>query len=123
MKKLFVLLFVIGCTGFAAAHAQDAEKGVMAKRMTDSMTVQLSLTDEQVPKVLAINQEFSGKAAAIRSEGGGKMDKLKKIKAANSERDKALKAILTDEQFIEYKANKKENKALARDRMKARKQQ
>jgi hypothetical protein len=122
MKKLFVLLFVIGCTGFAAVHAQDGEKVTVAKRLTDSMTVQLSLTEEQVPKVLAVNEEFSSKAAGIRNEGGGKMDKLKKLKAANSERDKALKAILTDDQFLEYKANKKENKALAKERMKARKQ-
>jgi predicted ATP-grasp superfamily ATP-dependent carboligase len=122
MKKLFVVLFIMGCTGFAAVQAQDAEKTTVAKRLTDSMTVQLSLTEDQVPKVLAINQDFSTKAAAIRSEGGGKMDKLKKVKAANSERDKALKAILTDEQFLEYKANKKENKALAKERMKARKQ-
>lgn len=122
MKKLFALLIIIGCAGFTAVQAQDAEKGARAKRMTDSMTVQLSLTEDQVPKVQTINEEFAGKAATIRSEGGGKLDKLKKLKAANNDRDKALKAVLTEEQFKEYKANKKENKAAAKEQYKKRKQ-
>ena len=122
MKKLIALMIIIGCAGFSAVQAQDAEKGARAKRMTDSMTVQLSLTEEQVPKVQAINEEFAGKAATIRNEDGGKLDKLKRLKAVNHDRDKALKAVLTEEQFKTYKANKKENKAEAKERYKKRKQ-
>lgn len=121
MKKLFVLLLIIGGAGFAAVQAQDAGKGTMAKRMTDSMKVQLSLTDEQVTKVQAINEAFSSKAAAIRSEGGNRMDKFKMLKEASAGRDQALKEVLTAEQFQEYKAHKKDHKALSKERMKARK--
>lgn len=118
MKKLFVSLIIVCCAGLSAAHAQDGAKGNMAKRMTDSMTVRLNLTEDQVPKVQAINEGFAGKAAGVKSEGGGKLEKLKKMKAINGERDKALKAVLTEEQFKEYKANKKENKAEAKERYK-----
>lgn len=122
MKKLLTSLIIICVAGFSTLQAQDAEKGAMAKRMTDSMTVRLSLTDEQVPKVQAINEEFAAKAASIKAEGGDRMNKVKKIKAANSERDKALKAVLTDTQFSEYKANKKENKGEMKHRLRNKKQ-
>ncbi|AXY73363.1 hypothetical protein D3H65_04935 [Paraflavitalea soli] len=122
MKKLLASLFILGVAAFSTLQAQDAGKGAMSKRMTDSMTVQLSLTAEQVPKVQAINDDFAAKAAAIKSEGGDRMSKGKKIKAANSERDKALKAVLTEAQFSEYKAHKKENKAEMKQRFKKRKQ-
>jgi len=122
MKKLLASLFIMGIAAFTTLQAQDVEKGAMAKRMTDSMTVRLSLTAEQVPKVQAINEDFAAKAAAIKSEGGDRLSKGKKIKAANGERDKALKGVLTDEQFSEYKANKKENKAEMKQRLRNRKQ-
>lgn len=118
MKKLFVLMIMMGCAGFSALQAQDTKKEIVAKRMTDSMTVQLGLTEDQTSKVLAINEEFAGKAADIRNEGGDKFAKLKKLKAARSEHDKALKSVLTEQQFKEYKANKKENKAAAKERYK-----
>lgn len=120
MKKLLVVLAVV-VAGFTAAHAQDGQKGNMAQRITDSMKVQLKLTDEQVPKVQAINETFASKAASIRSGGGDRMTKGKKLKEANGERDDALKGVLTEEQFKEYKANKKENKAAMRERMRDRK--
>ena len=117
MKKLLASLIIICCAGFSTLQAQKMEKGEMAKRMTDSMTVHLSLTEDQVPKVLAINQDFTGKAAAAKSEGG-KISKLKKLKAADEDRDKALKGILTPEQFKTYKARKKENRAEAKEKLK-----
>lgn len=122
MKKLLASLFIIGIATFSSLQAQDVEKGAIAKRMTDSMTVRLSLKEDQVPKVQAINEDFASKAAAIKAEGGDRLSKGKKIKAANGERDKALKAVLTDEQFSEYKANKKENKAEMKQRVRNRKQ-
>lgn len=121
MKQLLIVLAVVFGAGVTAAYAQDAGKASMAKRMTDSMRVHLQLTEDQVPKVLAINETFAGKAAAIKSEGGSRLSKGKKLKAANSERDIALKAVLTEAQFKAYKANKKENKGEFRQRMRERK--
>lgn len=118
MKKLRTLVIVMVCAAFSAVQAQDAKKGIVAKRMTDSMTVQLGLTGEQASKVLAINEAFAGKATEIRNEGGSKPDRLKKLKAANGDRNKALKAVLTEEQFKTYKANRKENHAKVKERYK-----
>lgn len=118
MKKLLASLIIMGCAAFATVQAQSTEKGEMAKRMTDSMTVNLGLTEDQVPKVLAINQEFTSQAASAKSEGGGKISKLKKLKAADDRRDKALKEVLTAEQFKDYKAKKKENRAEAKEKFK-----
>lgn len=118
MKKILTLAIIMGCAVFSAVQAQDAKKGIMAKRMTDSMTVQLGLTGEQASKVLAINEEFASKATIIRNENASKPDRVKKLKAANGDRNKALKAVLTEDQFKTYKANRKENHAKANERYK-----
>jgi Skp family chaperone for outer membrane proteins len=121
MKKLLTVLALVIATGITAAQAQDKSKADGAKRLTDSMAVRLNLSADQVPKVLAINEEFNTKAAGIRGEEGDRVAKLKKIKEANHDREKALKEVLTEDQYKEYLANKKEHKGDARQRLRERK--
>lgn len=121
MKKYLFALAIVLIGSVSMSYAQKGDKAAAAKRMTDSMTVKLQLTTDQVPKVQTINETWAGKAAAIRSEGGERMEKMKKLKEANQDRDKALKEVLTETQFTEYQANKKEMKQEARGRMRDRK--
>ncbi|MDF2188123.1 hypothetical protein [Paraflavitalea sp. CAU 1676] len=123
MKKYVIALCVVLLTGLSMVQAQDqpADKTAAAKRITDSMTVKLHLTTEQVPKVQAINESFTAKAAVVKTEGGDRATKMKKLKEANQEREKALKEVLTSEQFQAYKENKKEMRSDARERYKGKK--
>ncbi len=116
MKRVVVLLVMIGCATFAA-QAQDKAKD-MAKRMTDTMAVRLSLTAGQVPKVQSINEEFIGDAAAVKNSSSGKLAKLKKLKAAGKDRNEALKGVLTDAQYKLFLEQQKENKEEAKARYK-----
>jgi len=116
MKRVLALLVLIGSVTFAA-QAQDKAKDI-AKRMTDTMTVRLSLSADQVPKVQSINEDFIGNASEVKNGGGGKLTKLKKLKAAGKDRNEALKGVLTDAQYKKFLEQQKENKEEAKARYK-----
>ncbi|WP_343671101.1 hypothetical protein [Chitinophaga sp.] len=108
----FFVLFLGLCQG---AFAQDKQ---FAKTMTDSMQVHLSLNDDQYKKVYDINTQFLTKMAGIKQAGGGKLAKLQQFKAADQERDAALKPVLTDDQFKKFQENKKAKRAEMRENYK-----
>jgi hypothetical protein len=118
MKKLLASLLFLCCAGFVQVKAQHTDKKQIAQRITDTMTVRLSLSNEQIPKVLTINETFTGQAAVIKGEGDGKLAKLKKLKAIDKERDESLKGVLTGAQFKKYLEQKKENREEAKQRFK-----
>lgn len=101
---------------FTAFNGQAQEKSELPQKMTDKMKKELSLTEEQYPKVLAANEQFAAQMAALKDGGGSRFSKLKKLKAIDSERDKTLKNVLTEVQYTAFQENKKENRAKARSR-------
>ena len=112
---LFALFFGLCQNTFA----QDgSRKDQATKAITDTMQVQLTLNDDQYKKVYDINEQFLTKLGGIKQEGGGKLAKLQKLKAADQERDAALKPILTDEQFKKYQEFKKERRAEMKEKYK-----
>jgi Spy/CpxP family protein refolding chaperone len=120
MKRVFALLLIIGSAAFTQVQAQDKSKDI-AKRVTDTMTVRLNLTADQIPKVQAINEAFTGKAADVKNSGGGKLGKFKKLKSAGKDRKEALKEVLTDEQYKQFQEQQQENREEAKERYKEKK--
>lgn len=107
LVALFVLLFAM-CQG---VFAQDgSRKDQATKAMTDTMQARLSLNDDQYKKVYDINAQFLSKLGSIKQQGGGKLAKLKNLKAADQERDAALKPVLSDDQFKKFQEYKKERR-------------
>lgn len=101
---LLVLFFGL----YQGAFAQDgSRKDQATQAITDTMQVRLSLNDDQYKKVYDINAQFLTKLGSIKQEGGGKLAKFQKLKAADQERDAALKPILTDDQFKKFQEYKK----------------
>jgi hypothetical protein len=119
MKRLLVLLVIV-CAGFTQLHAQDKSKQ-KAQRLTDSMTVRLGLTPDQIPKVKAINEEFAAKAADAKSSDAGKLGKLKKVKSAGKGRNEALKEVLTADQYKLMLEQQKEMKEEMKEKRKEKK--
>jgi hypothetical protein len=120
-KHLFtckIILTMIFLLAVFSGHSQ--EKSDLARKMTDKMKTALSLTDEQYPKVLAANEQFATQMAALKDGGGGRLSKLKKLKAMDSERDKALRTVLTEAQYATFVQQKKENRAKAKSRSRER---
>ena len=108
------LLAIVLLLIFANAYSQEkpqlssdpAERG---KQVTEWMKTNLQLSDEQVPKVEAINVRCAEKN--IELEGRKNMTKGTRQKYLTSNeryRDSELKKIFTAEQFTAYQEKKKE---------------
>ena len=103
MKKLsLIAAMVLGGLVAAStlANAQDAHKdakkggqgGLNVEQRLERLTTQLSLTDDQKPKVKAVLEETSKKM----------QDPAADKKAIRDEQNTKMKAILTPEQFTKY---------------------
>lgn len=89
-----------------AAVAQDkVQEG--AKKITNHMKAQLSLNDSQCAKVLEINKVYFKKVKD--NNGATDVEKAKKQKAYDEERDAKLKSVLSDTQYKIYVANRASN--------------
>ncbi len=101
---VILLLFTV------SVQAQDkAAEG--AKAVTNHMKEQLSLNDSQYTKVYAVNLDFLKKAMENKNAGDKtKLEKAKRQKALDEERDTKLESVLTKEQFRMFIANKAENR-------------
>lgn len=104
VTSLALLLFVA-----VSAQAQDkAAEG--AKAVTTHMKEQLKLNDSQYTKAYAVNLDFMQKAIENKKAEKTKVEKAKRLKVLDDERDTKMKSILTDDQFKVFIANKAENR-------------
>lgn len=104
VTSLALMLFVA-----ISAQAQDkAAEG--AKAVTTHMKEQLKLNDAQYTKAYAVNLDFMQKAIENKKAEKTKVEKAKRLKVLDDERDTKLKSVLTDEQFKIFIANKAENR-------------
>jgi Spy/CpxP family protein refolding chaperone len=116
MKKLSLVAALalgglIACSTLATA--QDSTNNVPKKGKRGFQTVeqqmqrytdQLTLTDEQKPKVKAVLEESSKKRSEIMADTS--LDRAtirEKMQPIMDEQNKKMKAILTDDQFTKYK--------------------
>jgi hypothetical protein len=99
----------------------------IADVQTKIMTSQLSLTDAQVPQVYQLNQketgEMMGDMASLKVAKGkfGKMKAAKSLKGDSKDKDKALKKILTPDQYSIYEKHEQEMKDAMKAKMKEKK--
>ena len=126
MKKLsLVAALVLG--GLVAcsimANAQEAKGGKKGggkggggggrpsvDQQVEQMTTELSLTDDQKPKVKAVLEESSKKMQELMS-GGNRTQAREKMQPIMEERTKKMKAILTAEQFGKYEKAQEERRS------------
>lgn len=99
----------------------------MADVQTKVMTAQLDLTDVQVPQVYQINKKKTAemmKDMGNLKEAKGKLGKLKaakSLKGDSKDKDKAMKKILTADQYTIYEKNQEQMKAAMKEKMKEKK--
>lgn len=83
-----------------------------ANGLTNRMTNNLGLTDDQKTKIYTINVDMAKKNDAIRKNTAlSKEDRRAQLKANYLERKSQYKTILTEEQFAKYESWEKEKKA------------
>jgi Spy/CpxP family protein refolding chaperone len=116
---LFTVMLISAATLFAQGNQPG--KGRMngspderAKRQTEMMKDNLSLTAAQEPKVSAINLKYAKKMEDVRKVTDTAAQR-KAIQSLNKQKDGELKAVLTPEQFKTYQKFMEEFKARRRD--------
>jgi Spy/CpxP family protein refolding chaperone len=105
-------LAVAGLLCFAtAAKAQDDNKGEKkgkrgfptVEEQMDRFNKELSLTDEQKPKVKKVLEESRDKRTELFQAGGGRTEEARaKMRTIQEDQDKKLKEILTADQYKTY---------------------
>ena len=107
---VFVLLLMFTLN----ANAQD-KAAAGAKKVTEHMKEQLSLNEGQNDKVFAINYTFLQKVIENKDSGKNKIEKAKRLKELEGDRDTKLKSVLSDDQYKKYVATKAENRKKLRE--------
>lgn len=101
---LSVVVLLLMFTTNAAAQDKVAEG---AKMVATHMKEQLSLNDTQYAKVLEVNKVYLKKVK--ENSGATAVEKAKKQKGYDEERDAKLKSVLSDSQYKIYIANRAAN--------------
>lgn len=104
------------------AQSADSVKttGGRAEALTEKMKTKLSLTDEQVPQVQAINVKYAQKNQEIWAGSGGKFAKFRALKSSQKAKGKEMKAVLNKDQYKKYEEMVEEMKNKAREEYKGR---
>jgi Spy/CpxP family protein refolding chaperone len=110
--SLIAAMALGGLVAFSTlATAQDStptpdtkKKGrFTVEQQMERMTTQLSLTDEQKPKVEAVLKESAKKRQEIFSDSSIDRSQMReKMQPIMEEQNKKMKAILTDDQYKKY---------------------
>lgn len=117
-KSVFIFSLLLSVFAFSNLNAQTKDPATQAKEFTEKQKAQLSLTDEQYPKVEAINLEFFKEAETIKNSDHSRVQKLKDLQKADKKREEALKDVLTEEQFSKFQETRKENRQNFKNKVK-----
>lgn len=106
MKKLvlFLMISLFAVSGISAQQRQQRQRPTaedMAKRQTETLTKELSLTDAQKEKVYKINLKY----AQPREQQNTNVDREKRreeFQKLFKERTDSIKTVLTDEQKVKF---------------------
>lgn len=115
LRTIIRPIALLVCMSFIAigAQAQEEERTPLtpeerATKWTEWMKTELSITAEQEPKVHEINLKYAQQTESIRAQGGSRRSKFKDVKSIDDAKDEELKAVLTPEQFEQYRAKKQD---------------
>ena len=114
LKSLIVLgLIVMGSTAsFAQEERKQKTPEEKAQRMTQKMSENLSLSEEQAAELEGVNIQFVNDLMAVKSdESMEKESKKAKLSELKTNHDSKLKEILTEEQYTQYEAAAEEKMA------------
>lgn len=124
LKKIFMIalmsfgILFTACQTEAQPSDETRTPEERAKKMTERMKAVLSLTEEQYPKVKAINLKYAQKNEQILKGSGSKLSRYKAVKSSQKEKKREMKAVLTKEQFKKYEEMLDEMEAEAKERYK-----
>jgi hypothetical protein len=114
MKKItligaFMALMMLGNRSMAQSRLTPEQMKEMKEKFNDFKT-KLNLSDDQAPKVKAIDSAYFEGITALKDPGGSRLSKFRKFKNLSTDRDKQMKEVLNKDQFAQYQKFKTEMK-------------
>jgi Spy/CpxP family protein refolding chaperone len=110
-------ILLVPASTFGQSQVSEDQKKETLERYKSNMAL-LNLTEDQKPKVQAIEKEFFDAISSLRDSDGSRMEKYKTFKTISKNRDKQMKDVLTKEQYRVFKDNQEQTKKNLRQRRK-----
>jgi Spy/CpxP family protein refolding chaperone len=110
-------ILLVPTSTFGQSQVSEDQKKETLERYKSNMAL-LNLTEDQKPKVQAIEKEFFDAISSLRDSDGSRMEKYKTFKTISKNRDKQMKDVLTKEQYRVFKDNQEQTKKNLRQRRK-----
>jgi Spy/CpxP family protein refolding chaperone len=110
-------ILLVPASTFGQSQVSEDQKKETLERYKSNMAL-LNLTEDQKPKVQAIETEFFDAISSLRNSDGSRMEKYKTFKTISKNRDKQMKDVLTKEQYRVFKDNQEQTKKNLRQRRK-----
>ena len=126
VRGWIAVLVLLLATRVGAEGLDDLKDTTPAERaaaQTTMMKEKLSLTDEQLPKVKAINEKYAEQMDPIIKGSGGMLMKMGPMRAVEDKKEAELKGVLSDDQFQQFQAMKSELRDKLMERIKAQRAQ
>ncbi len=102
---------------------KDTTPAERAAAQTAMMKSKLVLTDDQLPKIKAINEKYAEQMDPILKGSDGMLMKMRAMKEVEDKKETELKGVLSDDQFSQFQAMKSEMKDKLMERIKAQRAQ
>ena len=126
LRGWIAILVLLLATRVGAEGLDDLKDTTPAERaaaQTMMMKEKLSLTDDQLPKVKAINEKYAEEMDPILKGSGGMLMKMGPMRAVEDKKEAELKGVLSSDQFAQFKALKGELRDKLVERIKAQRAQ
>ena len=110
----------------AAEGLDDLKATTPAERaaaQTAMMKAKLGLTDDQLPKIEALNEKYAEQMDPIIKGSDGPLLKMHAVKGVEDQKETELKGILSSDQFQQFQAMKSEMRDKIMERIKAQRAQ
>src|SRR5262245_19501800 len=111
MRHLSIAAVLLAATTTLAADPATLKGTTPTQRataLTAAMKTKLALTDEQMPKIAALNQKYAEKMEPIINGNGGPLEKMREGRQLQEAKEAELKELLSPEQFQKFLAMKAE---------------
>ena len=118
-----VLLLAVRVGAEGLDDLKDTTPAERAAAQTTMMKEKLSLTDEQLPKVKAINEKYAEQMDPIIKGSDGMFSKMRAMREVEDRKETELKGVLSDGQFQQFQAMKSDMKEKLMQRIEAQRAQ
>src|SRR5262245_26251748 len=105
VRRWVAVLVLLLATRVGAEGLDDLKDTTPAERAAAQTTImkeKLSLTDEQLAKVRAINEKYAEEMDPILKGSGGMLMKMGPMRAVEDRKEAELKGVLSSDQFAQF---------------------